>query len=93
MTSTIDISILLKDKKLERYGDITGFLEVTVQGGYLMEQDTSRDAFGFTMDVIGSTRRTTIVNKLVVIFLQHIMTPLFTPLDRFALAVPYLFAV
>ena len=58
-----------------------------------MERDASREALGFARDVIGSTRRCTIVNKLAVIVLQRIMTPSFIPLDMFALVVPYFFAV
>ena len=58
-------------------GDITGLIEVTVKGGFLMERYASRESFGFEMDVLGSTRRPTTVNKLDVIVLQHIMTPLF----------------
>ena len=44
------------------------------------------------MDVLGSTRRKTIVKNLAVIVLQHIMNPLFVPLNLFALGVQYLFA-
>ena len=50
-----------------------------------MERDTSRESFGFTMDVLGSTRRPTTVIKLVVTALQHIMTPSLVTLDIFAL--------
>ena len=64
----LDISILPKNKKLNREGDITGLLEVNVQGSCLMEIDASREAFGFARDVIGSTRGCTIVNKFIVIF-------------------------
>ena len=56
-----------------------------------MERDASREAFGFETDMIGSTRRPTIVNKLAVILLQHIMTPLFFSLDMFVLVVIYFF--
>ena len=45
------------------------------------------------MDVIGSTRRPTITNKLAVIVLQRIMTPSIVSLDIFALFISYLFAV
>ena len=48
-----------------------------------MEIDASREALGFTGDVIGSTRRGTIVNKFVVIFLKRIMTPSFVSLEMF----------
>ena len=89
----MDLSILLKEKKLEREGDITGLLEITVQGGCIMERDAPREPFGFAMAVIGSTRRPTIVNKLAMIDLQCIMTPSFVSLDMFTLVNPYLFAV
>ena len=48
-----------------------------------MEKYSSRDAFGFARDVIGSTRRCTIVNKFIVIILKYIMTPSFVSLDMF----------
>ena len=89
----MDISILLKEKKLEREEDITGYLDITIQGGCLIEINASREPFGFSMDAIGSTRRPTIVNKLGVTALQRIMTPSFVSLGMFALVVPYLFAV
>ena len=57
-----------KKKKLSKEGDITGSLEVTVQGSCLIEKDASREAFGFAMDVTGSTRKCTIVDKFIVIF-------------------------
>ena len=79
----MDLSIFPKKKKLNREGDITGLLEVNVQGIFLMEIDASRDAFGFARDVIGSTRRCTIVDKFVVIVLKRIMTPSFVSLDMF----------
>ena len=46
-----------------------------------MEIDTSIETFSFAMYVLGSTRITNIVNKLAVIVLQRIMTPLFVSLD------------
>ena len=46
-----------------------------------MEIDDSIEAFGFAGDVIGSTRRCTIVDKFVVIIFKCIMTPLFVSLD------------
>ena len=73
-----------KKKRLNREGDITGLLEVTVQGIFLMGKYASREAFGFARYVIGSTRRCTIVNKFIVIVLKHIMTPSFLSLDMFA---------
>ena len=63
----LDLSILLKNKKLNREGDITGLIEVTVQVSCLMEKDSSREAFGLARDLIGSTIRCTIVNKFIVI--------------------------
>ena len=74
---------MLKEKKLEREGDIIDLLEVTVQGGCLMERDASIEAFGFTRDVIGSKRRRTIFDKLAVIVLKRIMTPSFVSLNMF----------
>ena len=41
---------------------------ITVQGGLLMGIYASIEDFGFVRYIIGSTRRRTIVNKLVVIF-------------------------
>ena len=52
-------------KKLNREGYITGLIEVTVQGSCIMEIYASREAFGFARDVIGSTRRCTIVENLL----------------------------
>ena len=57
-----------------------------------MKIDASIELFCFAMYVIGSTRRPTTVNKLDVIALQCITTPLFFFFDMFALVVPYLFA-
>ena len=79
----LGLSILPKNKKLNREGDITGLLEVTVQGSCLMKIDASREAFGFARDVIGSTRRCTVVDKFVVIVLKRIMIPSFVYLDMF----------
>ena len=64
-------------------GDIKGLLEVTVQGSFLMEIDSSREDFGFARDVIGLTRRCTIFDKFVVIVLKRIMTHSFVSLDMF----------
>ena len=58
-----------------------------------MERDYSREAFGFAMDVLGSTRRPNIFNKLAVIFFQYIMNILFVSLDMFAIVVPYMFTL
>jgi len=46
---------LTKKKNLKREGDITGILEVTFQGIFIMEKYASREAFSFAMDVTGST--------------------------------------
>ena len=53
----LDLSILPKNKKLNREGDITGLLEVTVQGSFLMKIGAPREAFGFTRDLIGSKKK------------------------------------
>ena len=65
----LDLSIFTKKKRLNSEGDITGLIEVTVQRSCLMEIYASREAFGFARDAIGSTRKCTIVNKFIVIFL------------------------
>ena len=83
----LDISILKKKKKLRKEGDITGSLEVTVQGSCLMEKDASREAFGFARDAIGSTRGCTIVDKFIVIVLEYIMTHSFVSLDMCAVCI------
>ena len=79
----LDLSIFPKNKKLNREGDITGLVEVIVNGSGLMGKDASREAFGFAKGVIGSTRRCTIVNKFIVIVLKYIITPSFVFLDIF----------
>ena len=79
----LDLRILPKNKKLNREGDITGLVEVTVQVSLLMEKDASREDFGFARDLIGSTRRCTIVNKFIIIVLKYIMTPSLFSLDIF----------
>ena len=79
----LDLRIFSKKKKLNREIDITGLLEVTVKGIYLIEIYASREAFVVARDVIGSTRRCTIVDKFVVIFLKLIMNPLFVSLEMF----------
>ena len=68
--------------------DITGLLEVTVTGVYLMEGYGSRETFYFAMDVLISARRPTTVNTWVVTALQRILTPSFITVDIFALVVP-----
>ena len=79
----LDLIIFLKKKKLNREGDTTGLVEVTVHVSCLMEIDSSIEAFGFARDVIGSTRGCTIVNKFIVIVLKCTMTPSFVSLDMF----------
>ena len=64
-------------------GDITGLLEVTFPGSCLMEKYEFTETFGFARDVIGSTRRCTIVNNFIVILLKYIMAPSFISLDMF----------
>ena len=83
----------MKERKIGREVDITSLVEVTIKGDCLTERDESREAFGFAKDVIGSTRRPTLVNKLAVIVLKCIMNPSLISLDMLALVVPYLFAV
>ena len=74
---------MLKEKNIEREGDITDLLEVNVQGGFLMERDASIEPFSFVMAVIGSTGRPRTLNNLGMIVLKHIITPLFVFLDMF----------
>ena len=54
-----------------------------------MDRDASIESFEFSMAVIGSTRRSTTVNKLTMNYLGRIMIPLFVTLDMFALVVTY----
>ena len=52
----MDLSILLKYKEIGMEGGITGLLEVTAEGGFLMKIYASIELFGFKMAVlIGST--------------------------------------
>ena len=78
-----DLIIFTKKEKLYREGDITGLLEINVKVICLLKIDASKEAFGFVRDVIGSTRRCTIVDKFVVIVLNCIMNILFVSLDMF----------
>ena len=78
----LDLSISPNNKKLNREGDITRLLEVIFPRSCLTEIYASRESFGFTRDVTGSTRRCTIYDKFVVIVLKIIMTPLFVSFDR-----------
>ena len=79
----LDLSILQKNEKLSKEGDITGSVEVTVHGSCLMEKDVSREDFGFSRYVIVSTRGCTIVDKFIVIVLECIMTHSLVSLDMF----------
>ena len=79
----LDLSIWPKKKNLNREGDTTFLVKVTVKGSCLMKKYASREAFGFARDVIGSKRGCTIVNKFLIIFLKCIMTPSFVSLDMF----------
>ena len=77
-----------KKKKPSWEGDITGLLEVTVQGSFLTERDAYREAFGFATDVMVSTiKGSTIVNMLIVNVLQCIMTHSFFSLDMFVVCI------
>ena len=52
----LDINIPLLKKKIEREGGITGKLEVTAIGGYLMERYVSVYPFAYTIYLqVGST--------------------------------------
>ena len=84
---------MTKNKGLEWERYITGILDVTAMLGCLMEIDASIEPFGFSVAVLGSTRRPTTVNKFYLTALKRIMTPSFVTLDMFALVVPYFFAV
>ena len=75
---------MTRNENLNREGDTTGLVEVTVNGSYLMEIDASRQAFGFATDVMVLTMKgCTIVNKFIVIILKCIMTHSFVSLDMF----------
>ena len=77
-----------KKKKPSWEGDITGLLDVTVQGSCLTERDAYREAFGFATDVMVSTiKGCTIVDMFIVIFLECIMTHSFVSLDMFVVCV------
>ena len=77
------LSILPKNNNLNIEGDITGLLEVNVQVGCLIEIYAYIEAFGFARDMIGSTRRCTIVDKLILIVLKRITTPSLVSLEMF----------
>ena len=69
-------------------GDITGLLEVTVQGNCLTERYDYREDFGFSMDVMVSTiKGCTIVDMFIVTVLQCIMTHSFVSLDVFVFCI------
>ena len=77
-----------KNKKPSWEGDITGLLEVNVQGSCLTERYAYREAFGFATDVMVSTiKGCTIVNMFIVTVLQCIMTHLFVSLDMFVVCI------
>ena len=52
----------MKNKELKREEYITGLLDFTVTGVYLMEGDASRKLFDFEMSVPTSTIRPTTIN-------------------------------
>ena len=79
----MDLIIFLKKKKLNRGGDITGLLDFTVKGSFLMKIYASIEAFVFAMYIIGSKRRCTIVNNFVLIVFKLIVNHLFVSLDMF----------
>ena len=80
--------IFPKKKKPSWEGDITGLLEVTVQGSCLTEIYAYREAFGFATDVMVSTiKGCTIVDMFIVTFLQCIMTHSFVSLDMFVVCI------
>ena len=77
-----------KKKKPSWEEDITGLLEVTVQGSFLTERDDYNEAFDFATDVVVSTiKGCTIVNMLIVTVLRCIMTHLFVSLDMFVVCI------
>ena len=85
--------VLLKKKDTSREVGITVIIEVNVMEGCPMEIYASIEPFGFSMDVLGSTRRFNTVKKLTVTAFQCILTPSFVTVDIFALVVTYLFSV
>ena len=77
-----------KKKKPSWEEDITGLLEVTVQGSCLTERDAYNKAFGFATDVVVSTIKwCTIVDMFIVTVLQCIMTHLFVSLEMFVVCI------
>ena len=84
----LDLSIKQKKKKPSWEGDITGLLEVTVQGSFLTERDAYNEAFGFATYVMVSTiKGCTIVNMLIITVLQCIMTHSFVSLDMIVVCI------
>ena len=80
--------IFPKKKKPSREGDITGLLEVTVQGSCLTERDAYNEAFGFATDVVVSTiKGCYIVDMFIVTGLECIMTHSFVSLDMFVVCI------
>ena len=77
-----------KMKKPSWEGNITGLLEVTVQGSCLTERYAYRETFGFATDVMVSTiKGCTIVDMFIVTVLQYIMTHLFVSLEMFVVCI------
>ena len=75
-------------KKPSWEGDITGLLEVTVQGSCLTERYAYNKAFGFATDVMVSTiKGCTIVDMFIITSLQCIMTHSFVSLDLFVVCI------
>ena len=64
---------------MHREEDITGYVLVNVQGGYLMGIDASMEPSCFVMDVLVSTRIPTTVNKLAIMFCNVSLIPCFYP--------------
>ena len=90
----MDLSILPKEKDLDREGGTTGLLEVNIMASYTMEIYASREPFVLAMAVLlGSIRGPTTANKCSVTALQRILQPSFITVDMFALVVLYLFVV
>ena len=80
--------ILPKMKKPIWEGDITGLLEVTVQGSCLTERDSYTEAFGFATDfMVSKIKWCTIVDMFIVTVLQCIMTHSFVSLDMFVVCI------
>ena len=80
--------IFPKNKNISWEGDITGLIEVTVQGSFTTERDAYNEDFGFATDVVVSTiKGCTIVNMFIVTVLQCIMTHSFVSLDMLVVCI------